>query len=113
MHQEVIQCSGVCFRRQVGAEPLGKGRDPRPTLGHGEHAAQDRKSLGGQEFGHHTVRRDHEVLDQLLGAILFVRAQVLEDSIIDYGASLDRFQTERAALMPYPLQGLSDLVLHA
>jgi hypothetical protein len=56
---------------------------------------------------------DHEVLDQLLGAVFSIQLQTREDVSVENRFRLDRLKAERAVLMPQFYKPLCDAILKA
>ena len=63
--------------------------------------------------GGHAVGRDHEILDDLLGAVLPFYFEITDLVAVKDRFRLDGFQTQRPVDVPQILQALGDPVLHA
>ena len=91
----------------------GELDDPVPALGRADHAA-DRREIPRREIpGGHAVGGDHEVLDDVLGAVLSFRFEITDLVAVKDRFRLDGFQTQRSLGVPQVLQALRDPVLHA
>src|SRR6266850_2271065 len=76
-------------------------------------SARRRHALGVEEARGDAVGGDHQVLDQLLGAVLLVETQVGEHVVLVHGPRLDGLKAQGAVLVAYVAQRLRDLVLQA
>ena len=85
--------------------------DALPALGRAHHAAQDRETALLEEAGDHAVGRDHEVLDDLLGAVALLGHLPAHRTAVELGPHLDRLEFQRPALVTAGLEALGDPVL--
>ena len=79
--------------------------------GGAQHSTQRGQALRLEVFRGDPVGRDHEVLDQLLGAVLLVRPEVGDQVAVEHGPGLPRLEAQRAPLVPEGLHGLRDPIL--
>ena len=90
------------------------GRPPRrsaPTVpGNGPPAA-GRDIPGHEEARRHPVRRDHEILDELLRPVFPFDLEIPDLLLVEYRTRLDRFQVQGPVLMPEQLELLRREVL--
>ena len=84
-----------------------------PALGGADHAADGRKLFGGKVAGGDAVGGDHEILDDLRGAVLLLHFEVTDLIPIEQRFCLNRFQGECAMNMAEILQALGHLILRA
>ena len=66
-----------------------------------------------QIAGRDAVGRDHEILDQLLGPVLFAQTQIDHPAIVEHSFGLDCFQIERSVQIANRAHELGRLVLHS
>ena len=92
-----------CAVRLVG-QPVPKlrreVRDAAPAVGRPQDPAQRRELLRFQVGRGHPIGRNHEVLDQLLGAVFSIQLQTREDVPVENRFRLDCLKAERAVLVP-------------
>ncbi len=111
--QEKVEGCRVGLVRQPAAV-LGRDLDDaRPALRRAHDAAQGRQAAGFEEAGGRAVGGDHEVLDQLLGAVLPLRGEVGDRVAVEDRAALGAVELQGAPLMPPPPQPAGGLVVDA
>ena len=94
--QEVLQRARVGLAGQLRAVGRRELDDPLPALGGAQHPPHRRESLLLQEARGRDVRGHHEVLDQLLGAILLLQPEIRNGVSLKHRARLQRLQLQRA-----------------
>src|ERR1700682_6358881 len=67
--EELLEGLGIWVRRQPIAEVGGNGLDAVPALGRADDAPDAGELLRLEEARGYAVRRDHEVLDEVLGVV--------------------------------------------
>src|SRR6202030_3227332 len=87
--------------------------DTVPALRLAQYTPQRRRALALQVAGDDAVGRDHEVLDELLGAIVLVGLKVKKPRPFEYGLTLERRESERPLLLSHALEPLRHAVLDA
>ena len=110
-HEERVQRRGVRLRRQLVAIRRGEVDDALPALRGADDAAHHREAPRAEEAGDGAVGGDHEVLDQLLGAVLALGRQAAHRVAGEQRLDLDGLQLEGAALVTAGAQQLGDAVL--
>ncbi len=93
------------------AELAGERDDPFPALGRAHHAAQDGESLCFEEARDDPVGRDHEVLDQVLGAVRLLVRETADGVALELRAHLHGLQLEGSVVVAVRLQPLRHAVL--
>jgi hypothetical protein len=111
--QESGEGAGVGLRRQPLAEAGGDLDDAPPALGGTDDTAQRGEALLLEEAGDDAVGGDHEVLDQLLGRVLAVLAEVAHRVAVEDRPRLDRLELQGAVLEAELAQPLGGLALQA
>ena len=109
--EEAIEGGRVGLRRQRLVKLGGDLHDPAPAFGRAEDPAHRRKPAAGQVACRHAVGRDHELLDQLLGAVLRIRPQVGQHVAVEDGPRLERLEAQRATRVALALESLGHAVL--
>ena len=90
----------------------GQRANPIPALGRLHDAPKRRKAAPVEETRGDAVGRDHQVLDQRLGAVSGLRLQVAQRVPLEHVLHFDRLEVERADSMPGDAERLRDPVLH-
>ena len=103
----------VGLRRQAVPRPRRDLDDLVPPLGRTHDAAQRGDPLAREKPRRHAVGRDHEVLDELAGAVLRLHRQVRHGVAVEDRAGLDRLEIEGSLLVPAAAKRLRDGVLGA
>ena len=112
------RAGSACRRRtrnswSAGALGSAGSRSPRPAASstmrpHRSGERRTRRSEGKpglEELRGRDVGRDHEILDQVLGRVLLVRAQVRKEVADEDGTRLRRLEGQRAAVVAQLLHG--------
>ncbi len=77
--------------------------DPLPVLRCADDAVDHGAAGGGEERRQGSVRRDHELLDETPGEVLFLDGEPDDPVALDDRFGLDRLKDERPLLCPAPL----------
>ena len=110
-HQERVQGPRVGLGRQAVAVGHGDVDDALPALRRAHDAAHDREALALEEARDGAVGGDHEVLDQLLGAVALLGREPAHRVAVERGLHLDRLELQRTVLVAVGLEALGGLVL--
>jgi len=99
---------GHCIRLpgQGSAPCRGKLDNPLPAVGAADHPPQRRKFFGLEVSCGDAVGGDHEILNNLLGPVLFFGFQVLEVISVEYWTCLYGFEIKGAVQVPEGLEFL-------
>ena len=111
--QKCVQRGSVRGQRQALPRLGRQCDDPVPALRRAQHPAQRRHTLGVKIFRGDAVGRDHEVLDQFLRPVPFVRHQVGEFPVVEHRPGFQRFQVQRTVGVAHPFQCLRGPILDA
>ena len=109
--QERLQRRGIGLRRQRAAVLRRQIDDARPPLRFADDAADRGQAARVEELHHGAVRRDHEVLDQPLGAVRQFGLEIRDAVVVHDRLELGAIEVERAALVTFFLQPLRDGIL--
>ncbi len=80
--------------RQRDAVLPGYLDNPIPAFGDADHTADGREFFGRKETGGNAVGRNHEILNDLLGAVLFFQFKRTDLVAIEDRFRFDRFKSE-------------------
>ncbi len=108
-----LEGARVGLRRESVAGLGRDGHDLLPALGRTDDAAEGRDALARQKPRRRSVRRDHEVLDELSRPVLLLDREIDDGIVLEDRSRLDRLQIERAFLVPAGAQRLRRRVLGA
>src|SRR5512142_1951804 len=89
----------------------GDLNNPIPPFWNSYHATDRWESPGRKKARGYTIRRDHEIFDDLFGTILLLDFKRLDLITIEYRFCLNGLQTEGAMSMTKFLQALRGLIL--
>ncbi len=113
LRQELLQRLRIRIDRQRELVFRGDLDDPFPSFRGADHAADRRESLRSEEPSGHTVRRDHEILDDVLGPVLLLRlrSRIVSPSKTGRASMVSRLSAPWS--VPEVLHVLRDPVLQA
>ena len=103
------RASGSAGQRLV--EARGQLDDPRPARRRAHHSADRGEAVGGEEARRDAVGGDHEVLDQVLGAVVALLLEVGHLAVDHDRARLPGLEVERPLLVAQAAQAAGGLVL--
>jgi len=90
---------------------LGQLDNAIPTLGSADHATQGGQRLGGKIARRHAVGRDHEIGDDVLGAVAGFHGHLADFIAGEYRFCLQGFETQRPVDLAEVFHPLRRLVL--
>ena len=91
----------------------GEIDDALPAFRRSQHAPQRWEFLAVEKPRGHAVGRHHEILDEVLGSVADIAAQVAERIAVEHGPRFDRLEAERAMLVALRLERMRDAVLQS
>ena len=94
--EKFVEGGGIRGVRQFDAVLQGQCDNSVPAFRRAHHATDRRKLVCCEISGGHAVGGDHEILDDLLGAIRRFHGEVTELVAVKQRLRLDRFQAQRA-----------------
>ncbi len=113
LHQKRLQRLGVGPAGKLVPVRFGDLGDAFPSLWSPDHPADGRESPFRQIAGNHSVRSDHEVLDDALGPVLLLHFEATDCIAIEYWPRLNRLEGQRSLSVPECRHVLCYLVLQA
>jgi hypothetical protein len=111
LDQKLLQGDRTGLLRQTFAEACGERDDPVPALRRAKHPSNRRRPAALEELRGRGVGRDHEILDQILSPILFLRPEIGQKVASEHRTGFDRLERQRAVRVPKLLHRLRDAIL--
>jgi hypothetical protein len=111
LFEEVVEGDGVGFGGERGSLLLGEGDDAVPALGDDYDALEAAAAAVAEGAGHDAVGGDHEVFDEIHGAVLGGVFEADDAAVDDDGVGFGLVELERAGGDAGGVEELGGLVL--
>ena len=111
MVRNISSFLGIGILGKLEGMLCGDLHDSIPSLGNAHHATDGGDISSGEVAHRHAVGGNHEVLDDLLGPVLFLHLQIADFVALKYRLGLNGLQAERALSMAKALHLLGGLIL--